>query len=42
VNSFTVDYGAAGRRAVAELLGRGARAGLLPALVDLQFVSAAL
>jgi 1,4-dihydroxy-6-naphthoate synthase len=41
VNSFTVDYGAAGRRAVAELLERGARAGLLPALVDLQFVSAA-
>ena len=41
VNSFTVDYGAAGRRAVAELLERGARAGILPALVDLQFVSAA-
>ena len=40
VNAFTVDYGAAGRRAVAELLERGARAGLVPASVDLTFVSA--
>jgi len=40
VNEFTVDYGVAGRRAVAELLERGARAGILPA-VDLQFVGAA-
>lgn len=41
VNAFTVDYGPVGRRAVAELLERGARAGILPAPVDLQFVSAA-
>jgi len=40
LNAFTVDYGAAGRRAVAVLLERGARAGLVPALVDLTFVSA--
>ena len=40
VNQFTVDYGTAGRRAVAELLERGARAGILPP-VDLQFVAAA-
>ena len=37
VNQYTVDYGVAGRRAVAELLERGARAGIVPA-VDLQFV----
>jgi 1,4-dihydroxy-6-naphthoate synthase len=39
VNAFTVDYGPLGRRAVAELLERGARAGILPP-VDLQFVTA--
>ena len=39
VNQFTVDYGVAGRRAVAELLERGARAGILPR-VDLQFIGA--
>ena len=41
VNEFTVDYGPLGRRAVTELLRRGAAAGLLPHLaVDLAFVSA--
>lgn len=40
VNAFTVDYGAEGRRAVGELLARGHRAGLVPALRDLTFVSA--
>ncbi|MGH7538132.1 MAG: MqnA/MqnD/SBP family protein [Gemmatimonadales bacterium] len=40
VNAYTVDYGAIGRRAVQELLARGARAGLLPAPVALQFVAA--
>ena len=40
VNRFTVEYGAAGRRAVVELLERAARAGIIPALPDLQFVSA--
>lgn len=41
VNAYTVDYGATGRRAVAELLGRAHGAGLLAAPVDLTFVAAA-
>lgn len=40
VNAYTVDYGATGRRAVAELLGRAHRAGLLAKPVDLTFVAA--
>ena len=40
VNAYTVDYGAVGRRAVAELLARATRAGLIPALGDLAFISA--
>jgi 5,8-dihydroxy-2-naphthoate synthase len=40
VNAYTVDYGATGRRAVAELLGRAHRAGLLAAPVDVTFVAA--
>ena len=40
VNDFTVDYGATGRRAVAELLDRAHRAGLLAAPVNLKFVAA--
>jgi 1,4-dihydroxy-6-naphthoate synthase len=40
VNAYTVDYGALGRRAVAELLSRAARAGLLPGPVDLAFITA--
>ena len=40
VNAYTVDYGATGRRAVSELLGRAHRAGLIPAPVDLAFVAA--
>jgi len=40
VNDFTVDYGATGRRAVAELLDRAHRAGLLAAPVNLEFVAA--
>jgi 1,4-dihydroxy-6-naphthoate synthase len=40
VNEYTIDYGAAGRRAVTELLGRAQRAGLVPAPVDLAFVAA--
>jgi 1,4-dihydroxy-6-naphthoate synthase len=40
VNDFTVDYGATGRRAVAELLDRAHRAGLLVAPVNLKFVAA--
>src|SRR4029077_14914403 len=41
VNAYTVDYGETRRRAVAELLGRAHRAGLIPAPVDLTFVAAA-
>ena len=40
VNAYTVDYGAIGRQAVAELLGRAHRAGLIPTPVDVTFVSA--
>jgi 1,4-dihydroxy-6-naphthoate synthase len=40
VNAYTVDYGAIGRRAVAELLGRAHRAGLVPAPGELRFVAA--
>lgn len=40
VNAYTVDYGPVGRRAVSELLRRAYRAGIIPAPVDLAFVSA--
>jgi 1,4-dihydroxy-6-naphthoate synthase len=40
VNAFTVDFGPLGRRAVGELLRRGADAGLLPPSRNLTFVSA--
>jgi 1,4-dihydroxy-6-naphthoate synthase len=40
VNAYTVDYGPTGRQAVAELLGRAHRAGLLAAPVDISFVTA--
>jgi 1,4-dihydroxy-6-naphthoate synthase len=40
VNDFTVDFGERGRRAVHELLARGARAGLLPPPMALEFVAA--
>ena len=40
VNDYTVDYGATGRRAVAELLERAHRVGLLAAPVNLRFVAA--
>jgi len=38
VNDFTVDYGDVGRRAVRELLHRGARTGLIPPDVPVDFV----
>ena len=38
VNAWTLDYGARGRRAVAELLSRGTRAGLIPHAVNVEFV----
>ena len=40
VNDYTVDYGPTGRRAVAELLDRGHRAGLIPGPIDVTFLSA--
>jgi 5,8-dihydroxy-2-naphthoate synthase len=41
VNDYTVDYGATGRRAVAELLRRAHGAGLVAGPVDVTFVAAA-
>jgi 1,4-dihydroxy-6-naphthoate synthase len=38
VNQWTVDYGDAGREAVKELLRRGADAGLMPAVEQIDFV----
>ncbi len=38
VNDWTLDFGATGRRAVAELLGRGYEAGVIPERVDPEFV----
>ncbi len=40
VNAWTLDYGDRGRRAVAELLAQGERAGLIPRPVRLEFVDA--
>ena len=40
VNEYTVDYGPTGRRAVAELLGRAHRAGLIPRPIDVTFLEA--
>ncbi len=39
VNDFTLDYGDAGRAAIREFLGRAHAAGLIPAPVELEFVS---
>jgi 1,4-dihydroxy-6-naphthoate synthase len=38
VNDFTLDYGEVGRRAIREFLGQAHRAGLIPSLVELEFV----
>jgi 1,4-dihydroxy-6-naphthoate synthase len=40
VNDWTLDYGERGRRAVSELLARGATAGLIPHTVKVEFVDA--
>ncbi|PYO95228.1 MAG: ABC transporter substrate-binding protein [Gemmatimonadetes bacterium] len=40
VNAYTVDYGATGRRAVAELLARAHAAGIIPNPVALAFITA--
>ena len=39
VNHFTLDYGEIGRRAIREFLGEAHKAGLIPAPVELEFVS---
>ncbi len=39
VNDYTLDYGDSGRRAIREFLGRAHAAGLIPAPVELEFVS---
>lgn len=39
VNDFTLDYGESGRAAIREFLGRAHDAGLIPAPVELEFVS---
>ena len=41
VNRWTLDYGEEGRRAVRELLSRGASAGLVPASFKVEFLSEA-
>jgi 5,8-dihydroxy-2-naphthoate synthase len=41
VNKWTLDYGEEGRRAVGELLGRGAEAGLVPPEFRVEFLSEA-
>ncbi|MEI6712756.1 MAG: MqnA/MqnD/SBP family protein [Verrucomicrobiota bacterium] len=38
VNDYTLDYGDSGRRAIREFLGRAHQAGLIPSLVELEFV----
>jgi 1,4-dihydroxy-6-naphthoate synthase len=39
VNEYTLDYGDSGRRAIREFLSRAHAAGLIPAPVELEFVS---
>jgi 1,4-dihydroxy-6-naphthoate synthase len=38
VNEWTIDYGEQGRKAITELLGRGARAGLVPEVGEIDFI----
>ncbi|MBW8883995.1 MAG: ABC transporter substrate-binding protein, partial [Planctomycetia bacterium] len=39
VNDWTLDFGSRGRQAVRELLARGHTAGVIPKLVEPQFVA---
>jgi len=39
VNRLTLDYGEEGRRAVRELLARGAAAGMVPKSVSIEFLT---
>lgn len=38
VNDWTIDFGEVGRKAVAELLDRGHRAGIIPQAIELEFI----
>jgi 1,4-dihydroxy-6-naphthoate synthase len=38
VNDYTLDYGASGREAIRQFLGRGKEKGILPGAVELEFV----
>jgi 1,4-dihydroxy-6-naphthoate synthase len=40
VNEWTLDYGPTGRKAISTLLGEGARAGLVPAIGEIEYVTA--
>jgi 1,4-dihydroxy-6-naphthoate synthase len=40
VNEWTLDYGARGKEAIVRLLGEGARAGLVPEVREIEFVTA--
>jgi 1,4-dihydroxy-6-naphthoate synthase len=40
VNEWTLDYGTRGREAIVRLLGEGARAGLVPEVREIEFVTA--
>ena len=40
VNDWTLDYGPRGREAIAKLLGEGARAGLVPEVGNIEFITA--
>ena len=40
VNDWTLDYGPRGREAISRLLGEGARAGIVPEIEQLEFVTA--
>ena len=41
VNDWTLDYGPRGRQAISTLLKRGADAGLVPPIGQIEFVTAA-
>jgi 1,4-dihydroxy-6-naphthoate synthase len=40
VNHWTLDYGAKGREAITRLLNEGAKAGLVPAIGQIDYVNA--
>ena len=40
VNEWTLDYGPRGREAISRLLGEGARAGLVPQIGQVDFITA--